>query len=369
MRVAVSGAHGFIGRRVVVALRSAGHEVLEITRATELTAAQDAIRSSGAFVHLAGVNRPKHAEEFATGNIVLTRAFADALDFERLPTVVFSSSTQAEVDNPYGRSKREAERILERVAQRGASVVIFRLPNVFGPGGRAEYNSAAATFAYNAARNLPIVVNDPERELTLVYVHDVARAMVDAVEHPPASRACERRSVGPTNRIMVGELADRFREYAAARSTRRTPRVSTEFDRQLYATFVSSLPMDALPYALTQRSDARGALAEFLRSDTDGQIFVSRTRPGVTRGNHFHLTKVEKFLVLEGEASVRFRKVGTTGPVVEHRVSGRDFIVIDIPPDHTHSIENVGVSDLIVLFWASELFDPQASDTHPLDVF
>ena len=366
MQVVVTGAGGFIGRRIAPRLRQQGHTVVEITT-KEPRALLAAAAAADAVVHLAGVNRPTDPADFERVNAGLTAELAGALDMSRSPVLVFASSTQAELDNPYGRSKRRGEEALESAAARGARVALFRLPNVFGPGGRPNYNSAVATFAHNAARGLPLQVNDPARELTLVYVHDVARAMCDAVAHPPAPGRAERRTVTPEYHATVGGLAETFTGYAASRGNNRVPDVAGPLARRLYATFLAALAPDGFAYDLTRHTDDRGALAEFLKSGTDGQIFVSRTRPGITRGNHFHHTKTEKFLVLEGDAVVRFRKVDGA-EVLSYPVSGRDFRVVDIPPDHTHSIENVGSSELIVLFWASEIFDPKDPDTTPLNV-
>ena len=366
MKVAVTGAHGFVGRRVVDALRSRGHEVLPLSRSVPEAELLDAVRSAAAVVHAAGVNRPTDPREFVTGNAELTERVAAAVDVSGGPIVLYTSSLQAPLDNDYGRSKRRAELALEQLGARGARVAIFRLPNVFGPGARPNYNSAVATFAHNAARGLPLEIHDASRELTLVYVHDVATRFADVVEAPPAAGA-HYLEVAPRYTATVGELASTFAGYAAARQSHAWPAVQDDLSRRLYACFLSYLRPGEFGYDLEQRVDARGALAEFLKSPSAGQIFVSRTKPGVTRGNHFHHTKAEKFLVLEGEALIRFRPVGER-EVSCYRVSGRDFRVVDIPPDHTHSIENVGPADLIVLFWASEIFDPQRPDTYPLDV-
>lgn len=368
MRVVVTGARGFLGRRVVAAAKTAGHDVVEFNRGDANSRLADLFRGADVVVHLAGVNRPRDPAEFTSGNSDLTEQVANAVDVARNPVVLFSSSTQATLDNPYGVSKRAAEGHLEKLAKRGARVVVFRLPNVFGPGGRPNYNSAVATFAHNAANGLPMEVHDASRELTLVYVHDVAAAMLGVFAAPPATGTFEFRSVAPEYRMTVGALADTFSGYAKLRETFFVPDVSTPLKKALYATYLSCLPHGKFAYDLVQRTDPRGTLAEFLKSPGAGQIFVSRTKPGISRGNHFHHTKTEKFFVLEGDAIVRFRRVDGTGDVMSYPVSGRDFRVVDIPPDHTHLIENVGTTELIVLFWACEVFDPAVPDTTALNV-
>lgn len=367
MKVAVTGASGFIGRRVVTAAQGAGHQVVRLTRDTPRQECLSAARAADAVIHLAGMNRSPEPRDFDAINVELTEQIADAIDATRAPIVLFSSSTQSGNATDYGRTKRRAEESLERLGERGARVAIFRLPNVFGPGGRPNYNSVVATFAHNAATGKRLEIHDGSHELSLVYVHDVARAFVDALAQPPA-RGAELRSVAPVFCATVGGLAQTFTGFAASRSNQRVPDVASELGRRLYATYLSYLAPSNFAYDLDARRDDRGALAEFLKSDAAGQIFVSRTHPGITRGNHFHHTKTEKFLVLEGEAVVRFRQVDGTSEILEYPVSGKQFRVVDIPPDYTHSIENVGTGELIVLFWASEVFDPAAPDTTPLNV-
>jgi len=367
MNVVVTGAGGFIGRRVVTAAVGAGHQVRSVTRSTPMPETRAALKEADAVIHLAGVNRPEDPAEFQAVNADYTAALCDSIDASRAPIIVFSSSTQSGNDTEYGRTKRSAEECLERLGAKGARVAIFRLPNVYGPGARPNYNSAVATFAFNAATGKPLEVHDAARELSLVYVHDVAGAMVDTLANPPAPGATVR-SAEPVHCATVGRLAELFRGFAASRSTQRVPDVSSDLAKRLYATYLSHLPEGAFAYHLPAKEDNRGALAEFLKSEGAGQIFVSRTLPGVTRGNHFHHTKTEKFLVLEGDAVIRFRRVDGAGTVLEYPVSGRQFRVVDIPPDYTHSIENVGAGELVVLFWACEIFDPAAPDTTPLNV-
>jgi UDP-2-acetamido-2,6-beta-L-arabino-hexul-4-ose reductase len=368
-RALVTGSAGFIGRRVVDLLRREGHEVLtyEVNDAPSLL---DAGVAQADFVfHFAGVNRPPDPAEFEEINAKLTERLSECVSrAQTKPVLVLASSTQALLDNPYGISKRHAEMAVERFAKKGGRAVIFRLPNVYGPGCRPNYNSVVATFAHNAANGLAIEIHDPSRELILVYVHDVAAAMLGVLKSPPPSGVAEYRDVSPIARITVQELARTLSGYRQSRSSATTPTVSSDFGRKLYATYLSYLNRDDFAYNLATRSDERGKLAEFLKSSETGQLFISRTAPGGIRGNHYHNTKTEKFFVVEGEGIVRFRSVDGTGRVIEYRVSGTEFRVVDIPPDYTHSLENVGPGELIVLFWASEIFDPDAADTFPLKV-
>ena len=368
-RALVTGAAGFIGRCVADLLAREGHDVLNFGANEGPDLLAQRVSEAEFVFHFAGVNRPSDAGDFERVNAKLTEELCELADRTRPgPVLVLASSTQALLDNPYGVSKRHAELAVEQFAKRGGRAVIFRLPNVFGPGCRPNYNSVVATFAHNSARGLPLEINNPGRELTLVYVHDVARAMADLMTgaHPPGRVQSEE--VLPVNRITVQDLATTFDGFRRSRETASVPAVSHDFERKLYATYLSYLDYDDFAYTLVKVSDDRGSLAEFLKSPTAGQLFVSRTRPGAVRGNHYHHTKTEKFFVVEGEGIVRFRRVDGTGEVLEYPVSGTDFRVVDIPPDYTHSIENVGSGELVVIFWASEIFDSESPDTYALKV-
>ncbi|MBU2621775.1 MAG: NAD-dependent epimerase/dehydratase family protein [Proteobacteria bacterium] len=365
LTVLVTGAKGFIGKNLTVTLkRRADVDVIGYDLDSPPGLLEEGLAKADVVYHLAGVNRPERVEEFTEGNFDLTRRVCDDLRrLARTPLLVLTSSTQAALDNPYGVSKRHAEEVVFDFGKgMGASVFVFRLHGVFGKWCRPNYNSVVATFCHNIARDLPIAISDPTKEIELVYIDDVVRAFVgimDGFLPVPDGKYC---LVEPTYRISLGTLAEMIKGFRNSRASLVLPDISDLFVRALYSTYVSCLPADSFAYALTQRIDSRGELAELLKSPHIGQIFVSRTRPGITRGNHYHDTKVEKFVVLEGDAVIRFRHI-LGGDVIEYPVSGREFRVVDIPPGHTHAIENVGQSDLIVLFWANEIFDPGKPDT------
>jgi UDP-2-acetamido-2,6-beta-L-arabino-hexul-4-ose reductase len=273
-----------------------------------------------------------------------------------------SSSVQAALDNPYGTSKRRAEAALrEFAAQTGARVRIYRLKNVFGKWSRPNYNSAVATFCHNIAHDLPIRISDPDREVELVYVDDVVDAFLRELAGPTPDVNV------PSFRLTLAELAGRIQAFHEMRTNLLSPDFAVLFQRQLYATYLAAVPSEARCHPLATRQDERGCLTEFMKSSHFGQIFISRTRPGVTRGNHYHHTKTEKFFVVAGEGLIRMREIGRS-QVAEYRVRGEDFRVIDIPPGSTHSIENIGASEMVTLFWASEIFDPDHPDTYFLPV-
>jgi UDP-2-acetamido-2,6-beta-L-arabino-hexul-4-ose reductase len=419
MNLLITGSNGFIGKNLIAWLSQQPDVTLFQFDVENTRAELDAYLAQADFVfHLAGVNRPRDESEFRTGNVELTAQICDRLvELGRAVPLLLSSSTQAELDNPYGISKRQAEQVVAQYAEHsGARVIIYRLPGVFGKWCRPNYNSVVATFCYNIAHDLPITISDPAREIQLVYIDDVVEAFAAEVRgqraevtnqksevrdqksevsnHPASvvghrssvnnpsssvlrpSSSAEYRDVTPIYRITLGQLAETIRAFRQMRQSLIIPNLSDAFTRKLYGTFVSYYDADNLGYALEQKRDARGALAEFLKSPHVGQIFISRTKPGITRGNHYHHTKAEKFMVVEGEAIIRLRQIrdqrsevrGQEAEIIEYRVRGEDFRVIDIPPGYTHSIENVGQGELVTLFWSSEVLDPNRMDTYVMQV-
>lgn len=368
--VLVTGAKGFIGRNLGVALRRrADIELIEYDIDSPKGLLEESLSRADMIIHLAGVNRPERVEDFTEGNFDLTRQICTTPQrLGRKPLFLLSSSMQALLDNPYGVSKRQAEEEIFAFGEKtGAKIAVFRLPGVFGKWCRPNYNSVVATFCHNIARDLPIEISDPSTEIELVYIDDVVRSFVDVMDGMPPVMGGKYCLVKPSYRITLGALAAQIRSFRESRVSLSVPDVSDPFVHALYATYISYLPTNIFAYTLAQRTDPRGELAELLKSPHIGQIFVSRTRPGITRGHHYHDTKVEKFVVLEGDAMIRFRHI-LGDDIIEYPVSGREFRVVDIPPGYTHSIENVGGNDLIVLFWADEIFNPDIPDTFGLPV-
>ena len=319
--------------------------------------------------HLAGVNRPKSPAEFKSGNSDLTRHLAEAVaqiarQHGRAIPVVYTSSIQAELDNPYGLSKREAEHTLFRLAEQcGVPVYVFRLPNVFGKWCRPNYNSVVATFSHNIARDLPIQVNDPKAPLTLVYVDDLLEKFVEIMEgRLSAPRPWEFVNVGPQYQTTVGALAEQLRGFHESRKNLITDRVGTGLTRALYATYVSYLPVEAFAYSVPQHCDQRGVFVEMLKTLDAGQFSFFTAHPGVTRGGHYHHSKTEKFLVIKGCALFRFRHM-QTGEVHELRTTGEVSQIVETVPGWTHDITNIGEEDMIVMLWANEIFDQNRTDT------
>jgi len=370
MNVLVTGSKGFIGKNLIVALkRRSDFELWEYDLDCAPMELEGKLPFADIIFHLAGVNRPERVDEFQEVNVELTKRICRTLrQLKRNPLLVFSSSTQAALDNPYGVSKRKAEGVVFAFgSETDAPVAVFRLPGVFGKWCRPNYNSVVATFSYNIAHDLPISISDPGREVEMVYIDDVVSAFIGVMNGLHPSQENFFYNVEPRYTVTLGKLADTIRCFRESRNTLQIPAFSDRFTRCLYATYLSYLPPNGFGYALEQRGDQRGELVEVVKSIPFGQIFVSRTRPGSVRGNHYHDTKVEKFAVLDGEAVIKFRHI-LGSDVIEYPVSGKKFQVVDIPPGYAHSIENVGQTDLIVLFWADEIFDPAFPDTYPLKV-
>lgn len=368
MRVAITGVDGFLGTHLALHLSETGVATVHgISRTTAPDVREHALASADVVVHLAGVNRPPDPSHFHEGNAGVTATLcADLLGLGRSIPIIYSSSAQAALDNPYGRSKRAAEEALLGYARAtGAPVAYFRLWNVFGKWARPKYNSAVATFCHHIAHGLPIDVHDPAAPLRLVYVDDVIAAI-----HALLSTGIDRSGeypCGPVHETTVGEVVEQIQGFKTGRSTREFGAVGRGLTRALYATYVSYLPPAHFSYPLHRHADARGAFAEVLRTPDAGQISFFTAHPGVTRGGHYHHTKTEKFLVVHGTARFAFRHV-VTGERHQLEVTGSEARVVDTVPGWAHDITNIGTDELIVLLWANEAFDPVRPDTIPMGV-
>lgn len=365
MKVLVTGSAGFIGKNLVARLMPQGNiEVLPVTRAAADDDLEAAVKHADVVFHLAGVNRPLDTAEFVAGNTGLTRVLCAALlkTGRKIP-VVYSSTIQAELDNPYGSSKRQAEVIIEQYGERTESpVYIYRLPNVFGKWCRPNYNSVVATFCHNIANGLPITINDANSVLSLVYIDDVIESFSALITTDLRSGGWPR--VRPTYQISVGDLSEAIKEFKASTATLRCGRVGAGLARALYATFVSYLPTRDFSYTVPLYSDARGIFVEMLKTEDSGQFSYFTTRPGVTRGEHFHHTKTEKFLVLVGQARFRFRNV-LNNDTHEVTVTADTPTIVHSVPGWAHDVTNVGDTDMVVMLWANEIFSRERPDTFP----
>lgn len=370
MKVLITGANGFVGKNLQLYLAERKDvQVVCFIRSHGVAQLPDLLQGVDFVFHLAGVNRPQDPQEFATGNVDLTQALCQAVcavaeaSGKKVP-IIYTSSTQAVRDSAYGLSKRAAEEAL-RTAERDHQVPvhIFRLPNVFGKWCKPNYNSAVATFCYNIARDLPIQVNDPTAQVTMVYVDDVIERFVQLMDVADPSVGSDGfATVAPQYTTTVGELARQIQAFKDSRSTLMTERVGTGLARALYATYVSYLPVESFAYTVPQYGDPRGVFAEMLKTPDCGQFSFFTAHPGITRGGHYHHSKTEKFLVIKGNARFKFRHM-QTGQAHELVTNGDKPEIVETVPGWTHDITNIGADEMIVMLWANEVFDRARPDT------
>lgn len=365
-KVFITGSNGFIGKNLVEGLRrSENVEIMTFDVEDDIDRLTAYLKEADIVFHLAGVNRPEKVEEFELGNTGVTRTILRILEeFKRSIPVVLSSSIQAVLDNPYGISKKKAEEILIEYSRRnGAKIYIYRFPNVFGKWCRPNYNSVVATFCYNISHDLDISISDVNKEIELVYIDDVVDEFLRILSDERTEKDKYYYSVNRTFRVTLGELAEKIYRLRDIRKSLIVPDLSDDFMKCLHATYLSYLDKNDFSYKLDLETDQRGWLAELIKSEHFGQIFVSSSHKGVIRGNHYHNTKIEKFCVLKGEALIKFRHI-FEDEVLFYHVSGDALEIVDIPPGYTHSIENLGDGEMIVLFWANQIFDADRPDTY-----
>ena len=370
MNLSITGAGGFMGRNLRAALENQRPEdklwLIDVDSEPDFLA-QAAAEADFVF-HLAGVNRPRDPADFMRGNGDFTADLMERLKKGKKPPVVLSSSTQAALNNPYGESKRAAEAAVRAYGQStGAPVYVYRLTNAFGKWSRPNYNSAVATFCHHIARDLPIQVNDPAVVLKLNYIDDIVAEFLRALDGKPTRDGDGLCRVEPVHEIALGSLANLLQEFRRMRDRLEVPDQSDPLTRKLYATYLSFLPPDDFARTPVIHADQRGSFTELIHMGGYGQVSVNVSRPHIVKGEHWHHTKHEKFVVVSGQGVIRFRKIGD-GTVLTYQVSGDVPKVVDIPPGYTHNIENTGDTDMVTLMWASERFDPEHPDTFPLPV-
>jgi len=380
MNILITGAKGFVGKNLTVALENikSGNdkthpeicvdELYCYDVDTDPALLYEYCMKADFVLHLAGVNRPENTDEFMKGNFGFTSTLLDTLKMHKNTCpVMISSSTQATLDNPYGQSKKAGEDLLFTYSKEtGAKVLVYRFPNVFGKWCRPNYNSAIATFCNNIANDLPIHVNDPSANMTLVYIDDVIAELIRALCGNEIRDGVYCK-VSVEHKVTLGGIVDLIRSFKMSRDERSIPDMSDAFTKKLYATYLSYLPTDKFSYPLKMNVDARGSFTEILRTTDRGQFSVNISKPGITKGNHWHHTKNEKFVVVSGTGVIRFRKPDET-KVYEYFVSGDKIEVVDIPTGYTHNIENLGDTDLVTFMWCNECFDPDHPDTIFLEV-
>ena len=369
MKILVTGTQGFIGKNLVAELKNrGGNEILEFNRQTSWDTLNAFTAKCDFVYHLAGVNRPQNPDEYRKGNVGFTSKLLNLLRcHQNAAPVVISSSIQAALDNPYGKSKKEEEDLLFQYSEEtSVKVMVYRFPNVFGKWCRPYYNSVVATFCHNLAGGLPIRMDDPEASLRLVYIDDVVEELICALngkENRSGNYCCV--PVGYT--VKLGKIAELIQSFCDSRKNLSIPDLSDSFTKKLYSTYLSYLPQDQFSYPLEMHVDSRGSFTEFIRTNHCGQFSVNVSHPGIVKGQHWHHTKTEKFLVVSGKGLIQFRKIGAK-EILNYHVSGEKLEVIDIPTGYTHNIINEGNTDLVTLMWANEPFDPEHPDTYALKV-
>jgi len=369
MKILVTGAKGFVGKNLVWELKNKGFpNIFEYDIDTDPKKLDEYTASCDFVFHLAGVNRPENEEEFMKGNFGFTTVLLDSLiKNENKAPVLITSSIHAEKDNAYGLSKRAGEdAIFEYGQNQGVKVLVYRLQNLFGKWCRPNYNSAVATFCHNIANDLPITINDENTIVPLVYIDDLMAEFLRALDGNE-NRGKKFCSVSPFYKVSLGRIVSLLRFYKESRKSLELADMDDEFSMKLYSTYLSYLSKKDFSYELDMKSDERGFFAEFLKTPERGQVSVNVSKPGITKGNHWHHTKNEKFLVVSGAGKILFRNINED-EIIEYDVSGEKMEVIDVPPGYTHSIVNTGETDLVTVIWVNEVFDSEKPDTYYLEV-
>lgn len=369
MKILVTGAKGFVGKNLIAELKNRDYkDIIEYTRETDESLLDEYTKDCDFVFHLAGVNRPKKEKEFMEGNYGFTSKLLTSLKKNKNKApVLITSSIQAKENNPYGKSKKAGEDLLFNYnKETGVKVYVYRLPNLFGKWSKPNYNSVIATFCHNIARDLEIEIHDPDVELSLAYIDDVVEELINALEGKPTKEG-KFCIVPVVHRVKLGKIAELIKSFKESRKDLSIPDMSDPFTKKLYSTYLSYLPKDKFSYELKMNIDERGSFTEMIRTPDRGQVSVNVSKPGITKGNHWHHTKNEKFLVVSGEGLIRFRKIDSD-EITEYRVSGEKLEVVDIPVGYTHSIVNVGDTELVTIMWVNECFDPENPDTYYLEV-
>ncbi|MFD2229744.1 UDP-2-acetamido-2,6-beta-L-arabino-hexul-4-ose reductase [Alkalimarinus sediminis] len=361
MNVLVTGADGFIGKNLCVRLKEIGHQPVKVGRQTTKDEFSTLLQETDFVFHLAGINRPLEEKEFREGNTDLTKWIVSELQATGKNTpIVLSSSSQAEKDNPYGKSKAEAELAIQTYGnETGANYYIYRFPNVFGKWCKPNYNSFVATFCHNIANGLSVDIHDPSSPVTLVYIDDVCNELISLLD---SGKNSGYPSVEPEYSSTVGEVAELLRSFKQSRDSLITENVGVGLTRALYSTYLSYLSPEQFTYSVPSYGDERGVFCEMLKTKEAGQFSFFTAHPGITRGGHYHHSKNEKFLVIKGRALFKFEHI-ITGECYQLNTSSDKPQIVETVPGWSHDITNVGDDELVVMLWANEIFDRNAPDT------
>ncbi|MEB7715537.1 polysaccharide biosynthesis C-terminal domain-containing protein [Staphylococcus equorum] len=367
--IVITGANGFVGKNLKNDLKqTTDYKIIEIVRETSIEERKKYLKIGDCIVHLAGINRSTRDSEFYEGNVELLQEMLEIIkDNPKKPSIIISSSIQADSDNLYGKSKNQAEKLVHEFSRiNGNKVYIYRFPNLFGKWCKPNYNSVIATFCYNVANNKEIKVNDREKVLSLNYIDDVVLEIKKAIQGNPTI-INDKTEVPNIYKVKLGEISDLIFSFRKMRINKNLPNLNDSFEKNMYSTYLSYLPKEEFSYPLKMNVDDRGSFTEFIRTPDRGQVSVNISKPGIVKGNHWHHTKNEKFLVVSGKGVIRFRLIEDE-EIIEYFVSGEKLEVIDIPVGYTHNIENLGNEDMVTIMWANETFDPENPDTYFTEV-
>ena len=369
MKILVTGAKGFIGKNLIAELRNKKNiEIYEYHRNSSIQDLDNYTRDCDFVFHLAGINRPKNNNEYLEGNFGLTLYLIKMLKkHKNKSTIMFSSSTQAKLNNPYGQSKNLAEnKLFEYSKENNVKVLVYRLTNVFGKWCKPNYNSVVATFSHNIANGLPIKLNDPDVVMNLIYIDDLVKELINSLSGNEniKGKFC---FVEPIYTIKLKEIVDLLNTFKFSRNDLLIPNTKNDFTKKLYTTYLSYLQKESLIYDLKMNIDNRGSFTEFFKSPERGQLSINIIKPGIIKGNHYHHSKNEKFIIVSGEGVIRLRKI-YENEIINLDVNGDKLQVVDIPPGYTHNIENTGLIDMIVVIWVNEQYDPENPDTFYMEV-
>jgi len=367
MKILITGSDGFIAKNLIEHLKRDSNITLYLFSKNDSISILEAYLNEVNFIfHLAGVNRPEKIEDFYKGNTKLTQTIINFLiSNNKSVPILLSSSAQSNLDNDYGKSKKEAENLIIKYSKEvNTNVYIYKLPNVFGKWSKPNYNSVISTWCHNISHNLDITINNKDIKLDLVYIDDVIKSFIDKLD---SQYDKEYFTVDNIYKKSLGEISQLLHQFKENRTNLIVPNVASGFERALYATYLSYLPIDDFSYNIDGFKDDRGTFYEVIKTLDSGQFSLSTTAPGITRGNHYHHTKNEKFLVVKGEALIEFRHI-VSDKKISYKVNDKKMKIVEMIPGYTHNITNIGSEEMILFLWANENYDDNNSDTYFLKV-
>lgn len=369
MKILITGSNGFVGKNLVEFLKTKTDFDLYLYDTNNTTEDLEMFCKDCDFVvNLAGVNRTIDTTQFVKGNLGVVEDVVNMLKSQNnICPILYSSSIQAALENDYGKSKKMGEDfIFDYSKENNVPVYVYRFPNLFGKWSKPNYNTVIATFCHNIARDIEIQISDRSKELTLAYIDDVVKEIYNAIVGN-ANKVGEFCEIPVVHTKSLGEIADLIFKFKQTRNNLNVINTSDEFEKKLYSTYLSFLPENEFAYSVKSNVDNRGSFTELIRTENAGQFSVNIAKPGITKGNHWHNTKNEKFIVVKGKAEICFRQP-FSDKVIKYEVSGDEIKVVDIPCGYTHNIKNIGDEDLVFFIWCNECFDKDNPDTYFLEV-